>query len=444
MKRAPSFADLLRQGEIDADARAGLRAQRLRALVPLGVVAGLVLLWSCTAPIAGAVVAPAQLKVELDRKTIRHREGGIVRRILVRNGRKVRAGEALLVVGDVGSDAELSLLQDQLLAARVRAARANAEAALQPRFVPSGELAGDTAAQAHIARETALFSARRRTLDEQVASLQVQIREAGAQAQALSRQIEAGEASTRLAAEELAMNERLVADRLVEHARVLQLRRVEADYRSRLGEAQGELALARQRAGELGARIAQARNQYQSQAADEVKDASAMIRELEERLRPSRDQAERQFVRSPVDGVVMSMRVAAAGEVVGAGDPLLDIVPSQEKLVVEARIRPQDINSVRENAPAEVRLTSFDANTTPLLPARVVFVSPDRVTDQDSGEAWFVANIEVDASGLEHHPEIQLRAGMPAELFVTTSERTLFGYLAKPFTAFTDRALREP
>lgn len=444
MKQALSFADLLRQGELDADARAGLHAQRLRALVPLGVVAMLVLLWSFTAPIAGAVVAPAQLKVELDRKTIQHREGGIVREILVRNGRKVRAGEALLVIGDVGNDAALSLLQDQLLATRIRAARANAEVALQPQFVPADDLAGDAAAQAHLARETALFSARRRTLDEQVASLQMQIDEAGAQAQALRRQIEAGEASTRLASEELAMNEKLVADRLVERARVLQLQRVEADYRSRVGESHGDLALARQRAGELRARIAQARNQYQSQAADEARDASSRIRELEEQLRPSRDQAERQFVRSPVDGTVMSMRVAAAGEVVGAGDPILDVVPSQEKLVVEARIRPQDINHVREDAPAEVRLTSFDANTTPLLPAKVVFVSPDRVTDPDSGEAWFVASIEVDAASLKHHPDIELRAGMPAELFVTTAERTLFGYLAKPFTTFTDRALREP
>ncbi len=140
----------------------------------------------------------------------------------------------------------------------------------------------------------------------------------------------------------------------------------------------------------------------------------------------------------------MSMRVAAVGEVIGAGDAILDVVPPQEKLVVEARIRPQDINSVREDAPAEVRLTSFDERTTPLLPARVVFVSPDRISDPDSGDSWFVASVEVDAASLKHRPEIRLQAGMPAELFVTTSERTLIEYLARPFTAFADRALREP
>jgi HlyD family type I secretion membrane fusion protein len=444
MNNPASFATLLMQGDTDADTQTELRRQSRRLLVPLAVVVALVLLWSLIAPIAGAVVAPAQLKVELNRKTIQHREGGIVRRILVRNGQKVRAGQALLVVGDVGNDAELSLLKDQWLAARIRAARANAEAALQARFSPAEALVRDPAAAPHAVRETALFSARRRTLDEQIASLEVQIREAGAQAGAMRRQIEAGEASTRLAAEELAMNEKLASERLVERARVLQLQRVEADYRSRLSETHGDLALVRQQSGVLRARIAQARNEYQQQAVDEAKEALAQVRELEERLRPSQDQVKRQFVRSPVDGVVMSMRVAAAGEVVGAGDPLLDVVPSQEKLVVEARIRPQDINNVREDVPAEVRLTSFDANTTPLLPARVVFVSPDRISDPESGEAWYVANVEVDAASLKHHPEIKLRAGMPAELFVTTSERTLFGYMARPFTAFTDRALREP
>jgi membrane fusion protein, type I secretion system len=165
---------------------------------------------------------------------------------------------------------------------------------------------------------------------------------------------------------------------------------------------------------------------------------------VEERLRPSRDQAARQYVRAPVDGRVMSLRVSAPGEVIGPRDPLLDIVPTQEKLVVEARIRPQDINHVREHSAAEVRLSSFDSRTTPLLSGEVVFVSPDRITSPETGESWFVATVEVATAALRNHPEIRLQAGMPAELFVQTPERTLFQYLAKPLNAFTSRAMREP
>ena len=112
--------------------------------------------------------------------------------------------------------------------------------------------------------------------------------------------------------------------------------------------------------------------------------------------------------------------------------------------MVEARIDPQDIDHLRNDPPAEVRLTAFDSRTTPLLPGKVVFVSPDRVTRPDTGESWFVATVEVDAAALKDHPEIRLHAGMPAEVFVTTAERTLFEYLVKPLGIFASRAMREP
>lgn len=440
----PSFATLLMQDDPDPCARAELRRQTLRALMPLALAVTLCGVWSATAPLSGAVVAPAQLKVELNRKTVQHQEGGIVREILVRDGQKVRAGEPLVVVGDVRSDAELSLLQDQLRAERMRRARAAAEAVLESSFAAPPDLADNVNANEHLARERGLFAARRRTLDEHLAALRSQIRDAQAQVVALSTQIAAAESSARFSAEELEVSDRLAQQGFIHQTRLLMVKRAAADYRGRVGEYRSELALARQRIGELEARIAQARNQYQSQAADELKQASAKVRELEERLRPSQDQVERQIVRSPVDGEVMAMRVSAVGEAIGPRDPILDVVPAREKLVVEARIHPDDIDYVRKDGAAEVRLTALDPNTAPRLPGRVVFVTPDRVTKPETGESWFVATVEVDAAALENSPEIRLQAGMTAELFVTTPERTLFAYLAKPLGIFASRAMREP
>ncbi len=439
-----TFASLLADSETDAHAPADLRRHRRLALVPLAIAAALFAVWSVAAPLSGAIIAMGKLKVELNRKTVQHQEGGIVRRILVRDGQQVRAGEALLVIGDVRNDAELSLLEDQLDAERIRNARAAAEAALAEQFQAPSDVAGSPRAAEHLAREQALFAARRRTLDERTASLNAQIAEAGSQVTALARQIEATETSARLAGEERQVNEKLVGSGYVSRARILQLQREESDYRSRLSESQSDLALARQRGGELRAAIALTRNQYQQQAADEAKESAARIRELSDRLRPSRDQAERQYVRAPVDGTVMALRVSSVGEAIGPRDPLLDLVPAREKLVVEARIRPQDIDHVREESRAEVRLSALDARTTPLLPGRVTFVSADRVTAPETGESWFVATVEVDATALASQPQIRLQAGMPAELFVATPERTLFEYLAKPFTAFASRAMREP
>lgn len=437
-----TFASLL--DEPDPRAPRALRRLKQHALIPLAIAGGMLVLWCSVAPLSGAVIASGRLKVELNRKTVQHQEGGIVRKILVKDGELVRAGQPLIVIGDVRNDAELSLLQDQLSAERIRNARASAEAALATSFQAPAGLTDATRANEHLAREQALFDSRRRTLNEQVASLNAQVHDAQAQAEALARQIESTEISAKLAGEELALNEKLVSQGYVQRSRLLQLQRDAADYRSRISEAQSELSLARQRAGEVQARIAQARNQYQQLATDESKESAARVRELEERLRPSRDQADRQYVRAPVDGKVMSLHVSATGEVVAPREPLLDIVPTGEKLVVEAHIRPQDINSVREGSAAEVRLSSFDARTTPLLAGEVVFVSPDLVTAPDNGQTWFVATVEVDATALAALPGMRLQAGMPAELFVTTPARTLFQYLAKPFTAFAAHAMREP
>lgn len=440
----PTFAALLSASRLDAPGRAQLARLGRQALLPLGVAATLLALWAFTAPLSGAIVATGRLKVELDHKTVQHKEGGIVRGILVRDGDLVRAGQTLIVIDDVRNEAELSLLADQLAAERIRGARALAESTLAASFVAPGDTGGAPRAAEHLARETALFAARRRTLDEQVAALDAQVRDSQLQAAALESQIEATLRSLELAAEEVAINSALAEQGHVPSARLLALRRAESDYAAALAAGRSELALARQRAAELAARSAQARNHYQQVAADEAKEAAARIRELEERLRPFRDQAQRQEIRAPAGGRVLGLRVSSAGAVVGAGEPLLDIVPTEETLVVEARIRPQDIQHVYDGAAADVRLSALDPRTTPLLPGTVALVSADRVTSQDGRESWYVANVLIDPAALAEHPEIELRAGMPAELFIQTPERTLVQYLVKPLRAFASRAMREP
>jgi len=443
MKLAPTrnFTALLDERDLNAPTQ--LRRLARQGLVPLVIIGAALAAWSASAPLAGAVVAPAQIKVELNRKTVQHQEGGIVREILVREGQRVRAGEPLVVVGDLRTDTEFALQQDALRAALARKARAAAEAALERNLAVPAALQGTEAAE-HVARERTLFAARRRALDEEVAALQEQVRQAQAQAEALKSSTAAAEDSARLAGEELKLNEQLVAEGFINRTRMFQLQRTAADYRSRAAELHAEHASVRQRVGEHAARIAQLQHQYQSQAADELKEASARVREAEQKLLPSNDQAERQLVRSPVDGEVMALRVSAVGEAVAPRAPLLDVVPAHEKLIVEARVRTEDVEHVRKGGAAEVRLFGFDAATIRPLPARVSFVSPDRVTSPDGRDAWFVVSAEVDAAVLRQRTDVRLQPGMPAELFVTTADRTLIEYFAKPLGVFTSRAMREP
>jgi HlyD family type I secretion membrane fusion protein len=439
-----SAAQLLARAGGDARRSLEWRRQARGFVLSIALGAGLFAAWSSVAPLSGAVVAPAQVRVEYRRKTVQHQEGGIVREILVHDGQSVRAGEPLLVVGDTRREGDLALLREQWLAARVHAARAEAESRLAPRFDLPEELRQEGASDEVVARERSAFDARRHSLDEQCMLLQAQADEAQAQAAARGSQVAALASSAVLADEELAINRRLAEQGFASRARLIGLERAAGDYAGRIGEARGEQAAARLRIAELRSRIAQLKSVYQAQGADESREAANRVRELAERLRPSTDEVERQVVRAPVDGTVMSVKVAAAGDVIAPRQALLDVVPAREKLVVDARIEPQDIEHVRAGGTAEVRLVSSDARAVPLLPAKVTFVSADRVIQAETGKAWFEATVEVDAPALARDHAPPLAAGMPAEVYVTTGDRTLLEYLTKPLRAFSQRALREP
>lgn len=446
------LSELLGRPEAREDQRHVVRAYRRGVALPLALVGALVTVWCAWAPLSGAVVAQGRVRAEFDRKTVQHQEGGIVQRIFVHNGARVREGEPLMVVGDVRSDAELGTLRHQLAGELIRAARAQAELRFAERF--DGDVdaspdsaydrASDATSRDFVDRERRLFDARRRALVEHIDSMHAQIGEAERRVASLAMQIEATSRSEKLAREELGINAQLAERGFVQKTRLITLQRSASDYLGQLGEARANAAEARGQIGALRASIAQARGQYLQRAADELREAGARVSELEERLRAAKDQVARQTVRAPVDGEVLALRVGAPGVAVGPREPLLEIAPSGENLVVETRIEPNDIDDVRAGGAADVRLTAFDVRSTPLLAARVVFVSADAVADEnDTRRRHFVAHVEVQAAELARHPQLRLRAGMPAEVYVTTTQRSLFAYLAKPLGLFADRAMRE-
>ena len=436
-----SLADLLAKAQPGVEQHRTLRALRRQLLLPLATVAALLAAWSAWAPLSGAVVASGQVQAALGRNVVQHQEGGIVRAIHVRQGQAVKQGDVLLVVGDVKSDAALDMQRRQLDAERLRAARSRAELALAPAFELPLEMAP---APDMVQRERQLFDARRQTLNEQIAALQSQTREAQSRIAALAAQVAASEQATTLARDELGVNVELVQSGFMQKSRLFGLERSVAEAQVRAQAARGQIAEAQMQVGALANAMAQARGAYQARAADDLKDAGARQRELEERLRPALDLADRQTVRAPVDGTVMALRVSAAGTAVGPREPLLEIAPSAETLVIELRIAPQDIAHVRQGDAAEVRLTAFNQRATPLLQAVVSAVSPDAIADPANQQAWYAAQVAVNPDELARHPQLRLQAGMPAEVFVTTPPRSLLQYLLEPLGLFAQRALREP
>jgi HlyD family type I secretion membrane fusion protein len=425
------------------DARRIIRAGLIVIAVGVLGIGG----WAAFAQLSGAIIAPGYVKVDLNRKTLQHQEGGTVRHIRVRDGDRVTQGQELMVLEDVRVDAAFDLLRTQHDSERAKAARLQAEASFQgaPAY-PADVLARakDPKVQEILQRESALFKARRDALESQIAVLRKQIVETQEEANALNDQVKAEQRALELQREELRVNEELMKQNYVQKTRVITLQRAVAEYEARHGEHRAEVSKARQRASELDLRILSMRNQYRQVATDELKEASSRIFDLEERLRPSKDASERQRIVAPISGEVVGLRVFTPGAVVGPRDVLLEIVPEEKRLIVEARIRPEDINHVRTGSVADIRLTAYQQRTTPLVEGTVTYVSADRLTEQQTGLAYYLINIDVPADALSAAGNLRLQAGMPAEVFVRTDSRTTLDYLLAPFTAYVRRAFREP
>ena len=403
--------------------------------------------WLAVAPLSGAVIAPGFVKVDMNRKVVQHQEGGIVKQILVRDGERVQQGQTLVVIDDVKLDATLDLLRTQHDGERAKAARLEAERVMQTEVkFPADmvERAREPKVVEFLQRETALFRARREALDSQVAVLRKQIRQTEDEAKALDGQIAAEARALKSQKEELAMNEQLFKQNFVQKTRLMALERAAADYEARWEEHRAELAKTRQRGSELELRILAQRNSYVQSATDELKEISARLFDLEERLRPSKDASDRQRIASPIAGVVVGQRVFTAGAVVGPREVLMEIVPEDKTLIIEARIKPEDINHVHQGSEAEVRLTAYKQRTTPLVAGTVNYVSADRMVDTQSGAPYYVVHVDVAARALEEAGNLRMQAGMPAEVYIRTDSRTAFDYLVAPVTAYLRRGMREP
>ena len=404
--------------------------------------------WMAAAPLSGAVIAPGVVKVDTNRKTVQHQEGGIVKKILVRDGDQVKAAQTLIVLDDVRVDSALDLTRTELDGELARNARLTAERSLADNITYPKELTvrhGEPRVTDLIHKENALFTVRRGVLNSQIELLHNQIRETEAEITALDQQQKADDNAIRLQREELAANESLIKEGFVSKTRLLGLQRSVAEYEAKRGEAQADLAKARQKVAELELRILTLRNDNMKQATDELKESTTKVFDLQERLRPSKDAAERQLIAAPLAGTVVDLKVTTVGATIGPREPLLDIVPEKADLIVEAHVRPEDINYVHAGSDADVRLTAFKQRITPVVPGTLVYVSPDRLADRsNSAPPYYVAHVKITADALQQAGDLTLQAGMPAEVFVKTAARTPLQYLFDPVTGYIRRAMREP
>ncbi|EGK69933.1 Putative proteases secretion protein prtE [Methyloversatilis universalis FAM5] len=428
--------------ELDAGLPGLARERVVRA--GLWVIAGTLaamLAWAELAPVSGAVVAAGEVRVSGERKTVQHLEGGIVAELKVADGDVVQAGQVLLVLGDARVDASVDALQNEIVAERLTLARLESE----KRELPALALPQDLTAQAASPRyssliegEQRLFQTRRNNLREQLSLLEAQAGEAEREAGEVQRQVEADQRAVAALREQLQASEKLAEQKFIQHTRLLELRSNLAVREADMAEHQAMLSRTRQNIGDFRLRRTQVRAEFVQRATDEAQLSGRKLLDLQARLRPAQDSQRRKEVVAPVAGRAVNLQVHTVGGVVRPGEPIVDIVPEAGALIVEVRVSPQDVEEVHAGQPAEVRLSAYNARTTPLMPGRVIYVSADRLVDSARGMPYYVVHVQLDRKPVE-----RVEPGMPVEAFLRTRERGMLDYLLDPVINVTRRSMRE-
>jgi HlyD family secretion protein len=422
------------------------RLVRTGGWIVLGAVAPLSA-WMCLAPLSMAVVAPAYVKVDLNRRPVQHLEGGIVRAVLVRDGQRVSAGDPVLVLGDVGVDADRNRLNYRVNVERAALARLEAEQGLArvlafPDDLQAAARQDERVAQA-LAKETSLFEARRDALASEVALMRTLRGRVEQEMAALRAQIAQAENALALHTRDLDANRGLLEKGFISPIRVGQIEASVVDYAAKLEERRSELARAAQRLVDSDLKIKSLQNQYMQAASDQLKATAARLAEIEQEQRKSEDAAARQVVAAPAAGEVIDLRITSPGAVVRPGEPIAEIVPTDAELVVEAHIRPEDVNHVSRGQRARVKFTAFKYRSTSMVEGRVTYVSADRLVDRATNMPYYAVSILADAASLKDAGELTMQAGMPAEVYIEGTEQTALQYMMEPITSTIRKAGRQ-
>ncbi len=394
-----------------------------------------------------AAVAPGMVAVEFNRKTVQHLEGGIVREILVREGARVAPGDLLVRLDDTQALAQLEIVRSQYLASRAQEARLIAERDSYREVVfPDDLLAArsDPRVEEAIAGQQQVFAARSKALTGETEVLEQRIEQLNEQIRGLE-----GLSASKLQRIESYKTEikdfkKLYEKGLTDRLRLREMERLAAELEGERAEHQASIAAAQVQIGETRLQIIQLQRKQQTEVTQELRDTQAKLSDLRERIRALEDTVARTVVRAPVGGAVVGLAVHTVGGVVTPGGRLLDIVPQDEQLIVEARVAPTDADRVSPGLEAQLRFSAFNVRTTPTVPGHVLTVSGDRITDPNNPkDSYYLARIQVTPEGMNSLRGLSLLPGMPVDVMIKTGERTFFQYLVKPITDRLAKSFRE-
>lgn len=408
--------------------------------------------WGNVAPIAGAVVASGVFVVTGQNKIIQHLEGGVIREIYVREGDKVEAGQVLLELDETASRAELQRLFLRRIRLTAIDARLQAEMREEPNIKLPDEISNWLAKSPEVKEivdsQQMTFAARRnnlqsdiKSIDESIKALEERIRGSRVQLDAVKRQIV-------LLEEEIETKDRLVQAGLVRKPELMVLQRAKANLEGEVGRIMGDIGDAKERIARAVEQINGVRKTAIKTAVEQMHEIRGELADVRERMLGAKGILDRVRVTAPVSGVVVKLRYHTRGGVVEAGKNIMELLPLKDELIIEARLRPQDIDSVKHGQTAMVRLTALNQRITPMVSGDVVYLSADTLADEKKSQQVgptdiYLVRVRLNREESRNLPDFSPTPGMPAEVYIKTAERTFFQYIVRPIHDSMMRAFRE-
>lgn len=430
-----------------AEPRSSVRSYMLSGLAVVFFLFGGLGVWAARTNLSGAVLAGGIVVVDSNVKKVQHPTGGVVGEILVKNGDKVKAGDLIMRLDETVTRANLQMVSTQLDELDVRNARLVAERddiaeVPMPESFKGRE--GDHKLLEILEDERRLFTSRRDLREGQKAQLRERVTQLKNEIEGIDGQITSKGKEISLIAEELSGLGDLEAKKLVTTSKMVAMRREAARLEGERGQLQAESAKAKGKIAETELQILSIDQDSKSELMKELRDNQAKASEFVEKKVTAEDQLKRVDIRAPQSGLVHQLSIHTVGGVINPGEPIMLIVPEGDKLVVEARISPHDIDQViQSDQTALIRFSAFNQRTTPELQGTLKSVAADLTKDQQTGESYFVARLEIPDVELRKLGNNHLVPGMPADVQIKTQDRSALSYLVKPLQDQISKAFRE-
>ena len=425
--------------------RQSLRKPIIAGLTVIILGFGGFLTWGFTAELDSAAVATGSVIVDSKKKVVNHYEGGILKKLLVDEGQHVTAGQTLALLDGTRSESEIGQLRGERFGLMAKLARLRAEQRGQGNIAFPQELtASDEEYVGDIlSDEQRLFSKRNEVYAAKRDAQAKQIEQFEAEAQALVSQINARTRQEKLVAEQLKGIRQLADKGYATRTQLVEVENNWSDLVGDMGEFKAQKAAAQQQKAEAEINLASIEMEWQSDIATEIQEAQLAFNDVTQRIRASKDVLDRLEVKAPQAGTVANIQIRTPGGVISPAEPIMDIIPEDEPLVIEARINRQDIDSVQVGSKVQIRLTAYSQRRLSPLIGEVRYVAPDQTVDEQRDSSYYIIRAAINSEELAKYDDINLRPGMPANILVLKTPRKAIDYLIDPIVQSMDKAFRE-